>query len=53
MSYLYLCENGAVIGVEGGYFKVTHRDGSITKVPRETLETIALFGNNNLTTPCV
>lgn len=53
MSYLYLCENGAVVGIDGGYFKITHKDGSITKVPRETLETIALFGNNNLTTPCV
>ena len=53
MSYLYLCEHGATIGIEGGYFKVIHKDKSITKVPGETLETIALFGNNNLTTPCV
>src|SRR5699024_3443450 len=53
MSYLYLCEHGANVGVEGGYFKVIHKDKSVTKVPSETLETIALFGNNNLTTPCI
>ena len=53
MSYLYLCEHGAVIGIEGGYFKVVHKDKSETRIPKETLEAIALFGNNNLTTPCV
>lgn len=53
MSYLYLCEHGAVVGMEGGYFKVVHKDKSVTKIPGETLESIALFGNNNLTIPCV
>jgi len=53
MSYLYVTEHGAEINVDGGYFVVKHKDGMLHKVPKETLESVALFGNVSVTTPCI
>lgn len=53
MSYLYITENGSVMGLDGGYFTVLYKDGTLRKIPQETLESVALFGNISLTTPCV
>lgn len=52
ISYLYVCEPGAVMGIEGGYFTVKAKDGCITRIPRETLEAVALFGNVTMTIAC-
>lgn len=53
MSYLYITENGAVVSISGGYYVVSYKDGLIQKIPSETLESVSLFGNVTLTTPCV
>ncbi|WP_455527400.1 CRISPR-associated endonuclease Cas1 [Huintestinicola sp.] len=53
MSYLYITESGSVMSIDGGYFVVTHKDGGIHKIPKETLESAAMFGNISITTPCV
>lgn len=53
MSYLYITENGAVMGIDGGYFAVSHKNGLLHRIPKETLESVALFGNVSITTPCV
>ncbi len=53
MSYLYVTENGANINIDGGYFVVNYKNGLIHKIPKETLESVALFGNVSITTPCV
>lgn len=53
MSSLYVNESGAVISVEGGYFCVTKRDGLVHKLPKELLESITIFGNSKITTPCM
>lgn len=53
MSYLYLNENGATLSMESGYFIVKTKDEQIQKIPKETLESIGLFGNVSLTTPCI
>lgn len=52
MSYLYITEDGAVMTVNGGYYEVSYKDGMIHKIPMETLESVALFGNVSVTTPC-
>lgn len=52
ISYLYVCEQGAVMGIEGGYFTVKVKDGCVTRVPKETLEAVALFGNITMTIAC-
>lgn len=53
MSSLYVNESGAVISVEGGYFCVTQKNGLVRKIPKELLESITLFGNSSITTPCI
>ncbi len=53
MSCLYLNESGAVISIAGGYFCVKQKDGLVRKIPKETLESITIFGNSSITTPCV
>lgn len=53
MSYLYINENGSTLSLEAGYFIVKTKDDQIQKIPKETLESIGLFGNVSLTTPCI
>ena len=52
MSYLYITEDGAVLSVNGGYYVVTYRDGCVKNIPSETLESVSIFGNSSVTTPC-
>ena len=53
MSYLYVVDDYAVLGLEGGYYTVKYSNGDRRKIPAETVESIALFGNVSITTPCV
>ena len=48
MSLLYVVEDGAQIGIDGGVMKVTHKDKTVTKVPKETVEAINIYGNSQL-----
>lgn len=40
MSYLYVSEQGASIGIEANRFQVKYKDGMIKSIPAETLEMI-------------
>ncbi|MCI9102407.1 MAG: CRISPR-associated endonuclease Cas1 [Lachnospiraceae bacterium] len=53
MSYLYVCEHGAIIGISGNRFQVKYKDGMIKSVPAETLEVIEVFGKAQITTQCL
>ncbi len=53
MSYLYVCEQGAVIGVSGNRFQVKYKDGMTKSIPMETMEVIEVFGKIQLTTQCL
>lgn len=53
MSCLYVNESGAVISVEGGYFCVKQKNGLVRRLPKELLESITIFGNSSITTPCM
>lgn len=53
MSYLYVCEQGAVIGYEGCRFQVKYKDEMVRSIPAETLEMIQVFGKAQLTTQCI
>ncbi|MDR3258837.1 MAG: CRISPR-associated endonuclease Cas1 [Fusobacteriaceae bacterium] len=56
MSFLYVKDQGATIGVDGGYFVVKYKDSGddmIRKIPSETLEYIAVFGGVHLTTVAI
>lgn len=53
MSCLYITENGSKVSTRGGHFIVECQDGSERLVPKETLESIVIFGNVYLTVPCI
>lgn len=52
MSFIYINEQGAKIGVEGGYFVITYKNDMVKKVPKETLESVTVFGNVYVSTQC-
>ena len=53
MSYLYVCEQGATIGLADNRFQVKYRDGMVKSIPAETLEVIEVFGKIQITTQCI
>ena len=53
MSYLYVCEQGASIGIKENRFQVKYKDGLLKSVPAETLEVIEVFGKIQITTQCL
>ena len=53
MSYLYVCEQGATIGIGENRFQVKYKDGMIKSIPAETLEVIEVFGKVQVTTQCI
>lgn len=50
MSYLYVCEQGASIGLADNRFQVKYRDGMVKSIPAETLEVIEVFVKVQITT---
>ena len=53
MSYLYVCEQGAEIHCSAGRFQILLKGIEIRSVPNETVEVIEIFGNVQITTPCM
>lgn len=53
MSYLYVSEQGADIGITNNRFQVKYKDGLVRSIPIETLEVIEVFGNIQITTQCL
>lgn len=53
MSYLYVCEQGATIGIKENRFQVKYKDGLLKSIPAETLEVIEVFGKIQITTQCL
>ena len=53
MSYLYVCEQGATIGITENRFQVKYKDGMVKSIPAETLEVIEIFGKIQITTQCL
>ena len=53
MSYLYVNENGTIVGIEGNRFTVKYKDGMLKSVPAETLEGITILGSAQITSKCM
>lgn len=53
MSHLYVTNNGSSVTIDGGRIKIKQKDGMIRTVPKETIESISVFGNSSITTPCI
>lgn len=53
MSFLYVTDSSAQIGISDRYYTVKYRDGMVQQVPCETLESISIFGRAQVTSQCV
>lgn len=53
MSYLYVTEQGAVIGIEQNRITVTYSENAKKSIPIETLESIAILSKAQMTTAAV
>lgn len=47
MGYVYICEQGAIVGVEGNRLQVKYKDGMVKTLP------IELFGRIQVSTACM
>ena len=53
MSLLYINEDGAVVGVDGNRLTVKYSNGLLRSVPMETVDSITILGQSQLTTQCI
>lgn len=53
MSHIYVTSNGSTVTIDGGRIKVIQKDGLVKSIPKETVESISIFGNSSITTPCM
>ena len=53
MSHVYITNNGSVLGIDGGRFVIKQKDNLMTSIPKETVESISVFGNSSITTRCM
>lgn len=53
MAHLYITDNGSVLGVDGGRYVIKQKQSLIRSIPKESIESISIFGNSSITTPCI
>lgn len=53
MSLLYVNEDGATIGVDSNRLAIRYPDGLLRSVPIETVDSITVLGQAQLTTQCI
>ena len=53
MSLLYVNESGVTIGISENRCKVQYKDGMTKEIPLESLESISVLGNAQISTQCM
>ncbi len=53
MSLLFVNEDGVIIGVDGSRLTLKYKDGLLRSIPVETVDSITILGQSQLTTQCV
>jgi len=53
MTHLYVTNNGSIVGIKGGRFQIEQKGDLIRTIPKESVESISIFGNSTITTPCM
>lgn len=53
MSHIYVTSSSVQIGIEGGRIIIKNKDGIIRSIPRETVESISIFGRTGLSTAAI
>ena len=53
MSLLYIDEPGMKLGIQEHRFRIEYKDGLIREILIETIDSVTIFGNVQLTTQCI
>lgn len=53
MAHLYITDNGSILSVDGGRYVVKQKNELVRSIPKESIESISIFGNSSITTPCI
>ncbi len=53
MCFVYVSENGAMVGVTGGHLTITHNDDSVEKIPKNTVDGLSIFGKSSMTAAAI
>lgn len=53
MRYLYVCEQGSVVGTTNGRIEVRNSGMILKSVPEQLVDAIALYGNIQMTAQCI
>lgn len=53
MSHIYITNNGSTLSIDGGRYVITQKNELIRSIPKESVESISIFGNSSITTPCI
>lgn len=53
MSYLYISEHGATIGIEGGNMVIKNKQGVEEKIPKNLIKGISMLGKSSLSPMCI
>ena len=53
MCFVYVIEQGAVLGINGGLLTIHYTDGSSKSIPKNMIDGISIFSHAILTTSCI
>ena len=53
MSHVYVTTGETSVGIDGGRITIKNKDNLIRTIPKETVESISVFGNAILTAKCI
>lgn len=53
MAHLYITDNGSTLAIDGGRFIIKQKNEMVRSIPKESIESISIFGNTSVTTPCI
>lgn len=53
LAYLYITDNGSVLGISGGKFIVKRNKEIVKELPQKSVDAIYIIGNSTITTPCM
>lgn len=53
MAHLYITDNGSTLGIDGGRYVIKQKQDLVRSIPKESIESITIFGNSSITTPCI
>lgn len=53
MSHVYITDNGSILGINGGRYVIRQKNDMLRSVPKETVESISVFGNSSISTKAI